>query len=65
MTFAFLFDLDGTLILTDDIYYNIWEIILKDYNITLTTEIFNNYIQGNNDNFVINSLLKNIKISSC
>ena len=54
MTFAFLFDLDGTLILTDDIYYNIWEIILKDYNITLTTEIFNNYIQGNNDNFVIN-----------
>lgn len=56
-THLFLFDLDGTLVLTDDIYYNIWKIILKDYNINLTKEIFINYIQGNSDTSVLISLL--------
>lgn len=62
-TFAFLFDLDGTLVVTDDIYYDVWKQILINYNITLTKEIFEQFIQGNNDKYVINSLLKNIDIS--
>ena len=60
--YAFLFDLDGTLILTDDIYFEVWSEILQIYNISLTHEIFKKYIQGNNDQSVINSLLFNIKI---
>jgi HAD superfamily hydrolase (TIGR01549 family) len=62
-TYAFLFDLDGTLVITDDIYYNVWSEILIKYNIVLTPEIFKKFIQGNNDKYVLNTLLKNIDIS--
>ena len=58
-THAFLFDLDGTLVTTDDIYFQVWHEILSDFNLVLTKEIFNNYIQGNNDKYVCESLLKN------
>ncbi len=56
----FLFDLDGTLVLTDDIYYNIWSTILDKFNITLTEDLFKQYIQGNNDTIVLNRFLQNI-----
>jgi len=62
-TYAFLFDLDGTLVITDEIYYDVWHDVLFKYNIILTKEIFQQYIQGNNDKYVLNSLLKNINIS--
>lgn len=55
--FAFLFDLDGTLIISDDIYFNIWKSILKEYNIYLTFDIFKNFIQGNSDITVMRNLL--------
>jgi len=62
-THVFLFDLDGTLVLTDDIYYMIWYDILIKYNIYLEKDIFNNYIQGNNDINVINKLIPNLNIN--
>lgn len=62
-TYAFLFDLDGTLVITDDIYFNVWTTILNKYNIVLTIEIFTKFIQGNNDKYVLNTLLKNIDLS--
>ena len=58
-TYLFLFDLDGTLVLTDDIYYQVWDSILKKYNIILTPDIFKQYIQGNSDNTVLLKLLPN------
>lgn len=63
-TYAFLFDLDGTIVLTDTIYYDIWKKILSEYDIELTPELFKNNIFGNNDNYVINTLLsdKNLTI---
>ena len=61
-TNVFLFDLDGTLVLTDDIYYEIWYEILVKYNIYLTNDIFKNYIQGNTDINVIKKLLPNVSI---
>jgi len=61
-TYAFLFDLDGTLVITDDIYFKVWCKILSNYHIVLTDEIFKKYIQGNNDTYVVNTLLKNIHI---
>jgi HAD superfamily hydrolase (TIGR01509 family) len=62
-TYAFLFDLDGTLVITDDIYFEIWKSILNNFNIVLTNDIFTNFIQGNNDKFVINTLLLNTNIT--
>jgi HAD superfamily hydrolase (TIGR01509 family) len=61
-TYAFLFDLDGTLVITDDIYFDVWHTILIKYNIVLTKHIFTTYIQGNNDKYVLSTLLKNIDI---
>jgi len=60
--YAFLFDLDGTLVITDDIYFKVWYEILNRYNITLTPEIFKKFIQGNNDKYVLNTLLVNLDI---
>ena len=62
-TFCFLFDLDGTLVHTDKVYYQVWEKILKNYNIKLTDDIYKKFIYSNTDNYVKNNLLKNIDIS--
>jgi NDP-sugar pyrophosphorylase family protein len=62
-THAFLFDLDGTLVITDDIYFDVWHKILIQYNIVLDKNLFQTYIQGNNDTYVKNTLLKTIDIS--
>ena len=62
-TYAFLFDLDGTMVITDDIYFQVWYDILLPYNVVLTKEIFTHFIQGNNDQYVLNRLLTNIEIS--
>lgn len=61
-TYAFLFDLDGTMVKTDKIYYEVWQEILMKYNIILNEDIFKKYIFGNNDNYVKNILLKNENI---
>jgi len=63
-TYGFLFDLDGTLVLTDQIYFNVWSEILNTYNIIISKELFKTYIQGNNDEYVNNTLLRNINIST-
>lgn len=54
---CFLFDLDGTLVKTDNIYVKVWKQILSEYNIDLTDELFNKYIQGNNDDKVVKTLI--------
>lgn len=59
-TFAFLFDLDGTLVLSNDIYFNVWNELLKSYNIHVTNEIFETYISGKNDETVLKTLIPNI-----
>lgn len=62
-THSFLFDLDGTLILTDDIYFEVWKEILEKYNITIDEQFYKIYIYGNNDLYVLNTVLHNINIS--
>ena len=63
-SFVFLFDLDGTLVNTDEIYINVWRQILSKYNIDLTTEMFFKYIQGNNDEKVVNTLIPTANLSN-
>jgi len=62
-TYAFLFDLDGTLILTESIYFDIWKELLLEHDINLTNYIFNTTISGYNDSTVVNTLLKNKNVS--
>jgi beta-phosphoglucomutase-like phosphatase (HAD superfamily)/CTP:phosphocholine cytidylyltransferase-like protein len=52
-TYAFLFDLDGTIVNTDEIYYQVWMELLEPYYITLTKEMYKNEIQGNSDETVV------------
>lgn len=58
-TFLFLFDLDGTLVITEHIYYDVWKEILAEYNIELTQEIFSTYISGNSDSLALIKLIPN------
>lgn len=62
-THGFLFDLDGTLVQTDDVYLEVWKQILQNYNIECTKECFSQYIQGNNDTYVTSTLLKGTNIN--
>lgn len=52
-----LFDLDGTLVITDDVYYDVWCELLKAYRIYLTPELFDKYIRGKSDASVVRNLL--------
>lgn len=58
----FLFDLDGTLVNTDLIYAEVWNIIFKKYNFnfSIDAEFFNNFIKGKNDNLFLNYLLPSL-----
>ena len=61
---GFLFDLDGTLVNTDEAYYKAWEEILIDYNIFLTKTIYETYIYSNDDASVKTKLLSTVEISN-
>ena len=54
---CFLFDLDGTIVRTDDIYLEVWTGLLQSFNVVLNMEIYVSHIQGKSDNDVIQSLL--------
>ena len=60
-TYIFLYDLDGTIIQSENIYYDIWKEILYEYNFELNTDIFTKFISGNNDKHVINMLIPKFK----
>jgi HAD superfamily hydrolase (TIGR01509 family) len=62
-TYIFLFDLDGTLVLSEHIYFKVWKELLEDYNYTLTEDLFKTYISGNNDENALKKLLKDKNFS--
>lgn len=62
-TYGFLFDLDGTLVLTDEIYFHVWEQILQIYNLKLTNQLFKQFIQGQSDKNVCDILLFGIQVN--
>lgn len=59
-TYAFLFDLDGTMVISDHIYYEVWKEILNEYNIVIDESFYKKYIFGNTDLQVLNTVLYNI-----
>ena len=62
--YSFLFDLDGTLVNTDHIYTEVWNMIFKKYNFGFVVDeiFFDNFIKGKNDTLFLNYLLPNITI---
>ena len=54
---VFLFDLDGTLVNTHHIYFKIWSIILSQYDIKLTSEIFKTSIIGQSNETIAATFL--------
>ena len=63
MNYTFLFDLDGTLVYTDIIYVQVWNKILKKYNIFVDESFFKTNIQGQTDLYVIQKLLHHQNIN--
>lgn len=57
-SYGFLFDLDGTIVITDEIYYKVWSKILKEFNVTLTKSMYNDFIQGNSDQNIIENIFR-------
>jgi len=53
---AFLFDLDGTLVSTDRIYFSVWKNILQKYNLDIDYDFFINFIRGKSDKDFLNFL---------
>lgn len=59
---VFLFDLDGTLVDTTDIYVNVWGILLEPYHANVDRSFFNTYIDGNNDEVVLTMLIPRLGV---
>lgn len=57
---AFLFDLDGTLVDSSEIYTNVWSTLLKPFRANVDQTFFKNYIDGNNDEMALRRLLPTI-----
>ena len=57
----FIFDLDGTLVDTDDIYIIVWNTIMNKYNLSVDEHFFKFFIQGKNDILFLKEIFPNIK----
>ena len=55
-----LFDLDGTLVYTDNIYLEVWKEILSDYGLSIDMEFFNTFIKGNSDKFFLKNFIPSL-----
>ena len=56
----FLFDLDGTLVNTDNIYIDVWKDIMREYNLPIDENFFNFFIHGKNDILFLKSIFSDI-----
>tara|TARA_Y100000389_G_scaffold37788_1_gene32096 strand:- start:4631 stop:7060 length:2430 start_codon:yes stop_codon:yes gene_type:complete len=52
----FIFDLDGTLVNTDNIYIDVWKDIMKEYKLSIDENFFKFFIQGKNDILFLKSI---------
>jgi beta-phosphoglucomutase-like phosphatase (HAD superfamily)/thiamine kinase-like enzyme len=55
-----LFDLDGTLVNTDNIYISVWNELLSEFNVKCNIDFFNHFIKGKNDDTFLKYLNSNI-----
>ena len=57
----FIFDLDGTLVDTDDTYIKVWNSIMEKYNLSIDDNFFKFFIQGKNDISFLRAIIPDIK----
>jgi HAD superfamily hydrolase (TIGR01509 family) len=57
---ALLFDLDGTLVMTDHVYVKVWNQILVTYQISIDESFFNEFIKGSSDSGFLSFLIPNV-----
>jgi len=60
--YNFLFDLDGTLVKTDDIYLKVWKEILQKYGLVIDDNFFVNFIKGKSDYNFLKFLIPDISL---
>ena len=61
--YIFLLDLDGTLVDTDDLYIEIWNKLLNEYNINVNNEYYDKNIKSKSDINFLQSIMPEISIS--
>lgn len=59
---AILFDLDGTIVNTDPIHYQIWHEILLEYNVEINEKIYKSDISGRLNPDIIQDLLPHLSL---
>lgn len=60
---AIIFDLDGTLVNTDPIHYQIWEDILKDRGLDIDLPFYKKHISGGTNEAILNDLFPQLSDS--
>ena len=60
MLTAILFDLDGTIVNTDPIHYQVWREILLDHNVEIDEKIFKSRFTGRLNPEIIQDMLPNL-----
>lgn len=58
--YIFLLDLDGTLVDTDNLYIEIWNKLLNEYNINVNKEFYDKNIKSKSDINVLKSVINDI-----
>jgi len=58
-TYAFLMDMDGTLVITDNIYLRVWREMLMPYHMDITKQVYYMCIHGQNDEIALRNLFGN------
>ncbi len=62
MLAAILFDLDGTIVNTDPIHYQVWLDMLLEYNVEINEEIYKSNISGRLNPNIIQDLLPHLSV---
>lgn len=62
MLTAILFDLDGTIVNTDPIHYQVWRDILLDYDVEIDEEIYKSRFTGRLNPEIIQDILPNLSL---
>ncbi len=54
---AILLDLDGTIVNTDHLHYQVWQDILQDYGIEMDKTFYRRHISGRQDSAIVEDIL--------
>lgn len=64
MLTAILFDLDGTLVNTDPLHYQVWQDILRDYGLEIDEVFYQSHISGRTNQEIIKDILPSLSLEA-